>query len=84
MSDRLVDFILKDIDKDMFLQKQYERLLVEYTRSLFGITESVFDDRYRSLLRYADLLSISELEMHNNLAQQIVILLGQLFPMKKR
>lgn len=79
MSDRLVDFILKDIDKDTFLQAQYERLLVEYTRSLFGMTDSVFDNGYRSLLRYADLLSISELEVHNNLAQQIVILMGQLF-----
>lgn len=80
MSDRLVDYILKDIDEDTFLQAQYERLLVEYTRSLFGATDTVFDDRYRSLLRYADLLSISELEVHNNLAQQIAILLGQLFP----
>lgn len=80
MSNSLVDFILRDIDKDTFLQAQHERLLVEYTRSLFGMIDSVFDDRYRSLLRYADLLSISELEVHNNLAQQIVILLGQLFP----
>lgn len=53
---------------------------MEYTRSLFNVTDSVFDDGYRSLLRYADLLSISELEIHNNLAQQIIILLGQLFP----
>ena len=30
MSNRLVDFILKDIDRDSFLQVQYERLLVEY------------------------------------------------------
>ena len=80
MADRLVDLILKDIDKDKLLQIQYERLLVEYTQSLFGVTDFVFDDGYRSLLRYADLLSISELEVHNNLAQQIIILLGQLFP----
>lgn len=80
MADRLVDLILKNIDKDKLLQVQYERLLVEYTRSLFSVTDSVFDDGYRSLLRYADLLSISELEIHNNLAQQIIILLGQLFP----
>ena len=80
MTDRLVDLILKNIDKDNLLQVQYERLLVEYTRYLFGVTDSVFDDGYRSLLRYADLLSISELEVHNNLAQQIIILLGQLFP----
>lgn len=80
MADRLVDLILKNIDKDKLLQVQYERLLVEYTRSLFNVTDSVFDDGYRSLLRYADLLSISELEIHNNLAQQIIILLGQLFP----
>lgn len=80
MTDRLVDLILKNIDKDKLLQVQYERLLVEYTRYLFGVTDSVFDDGYRSLLRYADLLSISELEVHNNLAQQIIILLGQLFP----
>ena len=75
-----MDFILKDIDRDSFLQVQYERLLVEYTRSLFGTIDTVFDDRYRSLLCYADLLSISELEVHNNLAQQIVILLSRLFP----
>lgn len=68
----------KDIDRDSFLQVQYERLLVEYTRSLFGTIDTVFDDRYRSLLCYADLLSISELEVHNNLAQQIVILLSRL------
>lgn len=35
MADRLVDLILKNIDKDKLLQVQYERLLVEYTRSLF-------------------------------------------------
>ena len=68
MADRLVNLILKNIDKDKLLQVQYERLLVEYTRSLFSVTDSVFDDGYRSLLRYADLLSISELEIHNNLA----------------
>jgi len=31
MADRLVDLILKNIDKDKLLQVQYERLLVEYT-----------------------------------------------------
>ena len=29
MADRLVDLILKNIDKDKLLQVQYERLLVE-------------------------------------------------------
>lgn len=80
MANLLADFILKDIDKDTFLQSQYERLLVEYTRSLFGLLDTTFDDRYRSLLCYADLLSISESEIYNNLAQQIVILMSQLFP----
>ena len=80
MTNTLADLILKDIDKDSYLQSQYERLLVEYTRSLFGLLDTTFDDGYRTLLCYADLLSISELEAHNNLAQQIVILLSQLFP----
>ena len=80
MANILANLILKDIDKDTFLQAQYERLLVEYTRSLFGLLDTTFDDKYRSLLCYADLLSLSELEVHNNLAQQIVILMSQLFP----
>lgn len=79
MPDKLADFILKDISGDTFLQAQYERLLVDYVRSRFGVAQTTFDDNYRSLLRYADLLSISDAEAHNNLAQQIVILLGELF-----
>lgn len=80
MPDKLANLIFKDMSSDIFLQTQYERLLVDYVRSQFGVVQTTFDDNYRSLLRYADLLSISDSEVYNNLAQQIVILLGELFP----
>lgn len=80
MPDELGNYVFKDMSSDTFLQTQYERLLVDYVRSRFGVVHTTFDDNYRSLLRYADLLSISDSEVYNNLAQQIVILLGKLFP----
>ena len=73
-------YLLHDIDYDEFLQRKYEELLAVYTKSLFFNINIDYDDEYKKLLRYADMLSLSDKEKHQNLAQQIVILLANLFP----
>lgn len=76
----LLYYLLQDIDSDEFLQRKYKNLLVAYTKSLFFNTKEEYDNEYRILLRYADMLSLSDKETHQNLAQQIVVLLANLFP----
>ena len=73
-------YLLNGIEKDSFLQRKYGELLVAYAKSLFEKKEESYDDEYKKILRYADLLSLSSEENHQNLAQQIVILLSSLFP----
>ncbi len=79
MNEPLSNFLFKDILQDKTLGCLYKRLIVDYTKSLFGHLNNVFDSNYKKLLRFADLLSLSEEETHQNLAQQIVIILSQLF-----
>lgn len=73
-------YLLNEIEQDVFLQKKYSELLLAYAGSLFGNNSAIYDDEYKVLLRYADMLSLSREEKHQNLAQQIVILLSKLFP----
>lgn len=73
-------YLLQDIDSDEFLQRKYNELLEVYTKSLFFNNKKKYDNEYRRLLRYADILSLSDQEKHQNLAQQIAILLANLFP----
>ena len=75
----LSDFLFGDILKDELLGFLYERLVVDYTNSLFKKETTAFDTDCEKLLRYADLLSLSEYEAHQNIAQQIVIMLSSLF-----
>lgn len=79
MNEPLSKFLLKDILQDKTLGTLYEQLTIDHTKSLFGQQDQLFDNDYEKLLRYADLLSLSEEEAHQNLAQQIVIMLSQLF-----
>jgi len=79
MREPLSNFLFKDILQDKTLGALYEQLAINYTKSLFGKQEKPFDNDCEKLLRYADLLSLSEEEAHQNLAQQIVIMLSQLF-----
>lgn len=73
-------YLLDDIDGDAFLQQKYKELLISYSNSLFNVNNAEYNDEYRMLLRYADILSLSDKERHQNIAQQIVILLASLFP----
>ena len=76
----LSEFLYKDILQDSLLHEQYKRLLTAYTNLILGARTEVLDDGFISLLRYADLLSNSNDERHQNFAQQIVILMEQIFP----
>ena len=81
MSEPLSTFLFKNITQDEVLRSSYEHLVIDYTKSLFDEKYlCAFSEGYDVLLRYADLLSLSEIEEHQNLSQQIVILLANLFP----
>ncbi|MDE7216222.1 MAG: DEAD/DEAH box helicase family protein, partial [Clostridia bacterium] len=76
-------YLLDNIEKDEFLQRKYKELLIAYSKSLFSEYSENYTDEYRKLLRYAEMLSLAEKEKHQNIAQQIVILLDSLFPDEK-
>lgn len=76
-------YLLDKIDSDEFLKRKYEELLIAYSKSLFFNNSERYTDEYKKLLRYADMLSLSDKEKHQNIAQQIVILLASLFPNEK-
>ena len=78
--DKLSNLILKNILDDHELRKAYGNLLADYTKLLLANEHFQFGDEHRLLLNYADLLSLSNEEKHNNIAQQIVIILSQVFP----
>lgn len=76
-------YLFDNMENDEFLQRKYKELLITYSKSLFSEHSEKYTDEYRKLLRYAELLSLSEKEKHQNIAQQIVILLDSLFPDEK-
>ncbi|MBQ6182450.1 MAG: DEAD/DEAH box helicase [Clostridia bacterium] len=78
--DKFANLVFKDILSDPELRNSYENLLRNYAKSLIVNEKLDFKDEYRVLLNYADLLSLSKEEGHNNIAQQIVIILSQIFP----
>lgn len=80
MDNSLSSFIYTNITNDSVLQEKYNNLLVDYANSLFCKTDLVFNADYQILLNYADLLSLSANQAHQNIAQQIVILVSHLFP----
>ena len=79
MGNSFSNFVFKNITDDEEFNYNYNRLLVDYSTFLFCKSITEFDNGYRILLRYADLLSLSKEEVHQNLAQQIAILMSQLF-----
>lgn len=80
MDNSLSFYLLNDIEHDGFLCQQYERLLSDYIDCIIYKKTLSYDNAYQSMLRYAEILSLSDVEVHQNLAQQIVILLSALFP----
>lgn len=83
MAKQLADFIFDNIEKDEFFQSQYKKLILNYANSIFLDVQIEYSDEYRSLLRYADMMSLSEKEIYQNISQQIAILLSSLFPNNK-
>ena len=80
MADKLSKFIFKDITSDPVLVSGYSDLLYDYAQFLIGQPTHVYSEAYQRLLAYSDVLSLSEDEVHQNLSQQIVILMSILFP----
>ena len=80
MADKLSNFLLKDITSDPTLLSGYSTLLYDYAQFLIGQPSVSYSEEYQRLLVYSDLLSLSEDEVHQNLSQQIVILMSILFP----
>ena len=83
MAERLSDYLLSNIENDTFFCKQLKVLLIDYAKSIMWGTSSNYTNEYRSLIRYADMLSLSSEEKHHNISQQIVILMSVLFPDEK-
>lgn len=80
MAKPLAEFLFCDIDKDCFLNSQFQNLLIDYANFVILGNSTSYSNEYKSLLRYADMLSLSQNEKHQNISQQIVILLSYLFP----
>lgn len=80
MVNTLASFVFADITNDSALQEKYNNLLMAYANSLFRKINLPFDDDCEVLLNFADLLSLSIDQTHQNVAQQIVILMSHLFP----
>lgn len=80
MDKTLAEYLFPDIENDQFLNSQFQELLIDYAKSIVIGKRTEYTNEYKSLLRYADVLSLSIYEKHQNISQQIVILLSHLFP----
>ncbi len=82
----LGEYIYSDIEKNTYLISLYTNLIKKYAIKVFNITE-MEDEIFiniKDLLRFADILSKSTNDLkkqkHNNIAQNIVVLLKELYP----
>ena len=80
MANNFASFLYKNILQEQSFQELFNKLLLNYTIKLINKNTDEYDTKYNKLLRYADILSLSEFEEHQNIAQQIVIILSQIFP----
>ena len=80
MANNFASFLYKNILQEQSFQELFNELLLNYTIKLINKNTDEYDTKYNKLLRYADILSLSEFEEHQNIAQQIVIILSQIFP----
>lgn len=80
----LGEYIYRDIEKDTYLISLYTELLKTYTSNLFNLNNKYNVININDLLRFSDLLSkstnVSKKQIHNNIAQNIVVLLNNIFP----
>lgn len=88
MEEEIVNFgqyIYKDIEKNEYFKMLYQKLITSYIAKLCNIKEFEVEINKDALLRFADLLSksnIDNMEMrafHKNIAQTIVVLLKKLY-----
>ena len=80
MANNFASFLYKNILQEQSFQELFNELLLNYAIKLINKNTDEYDTKYNKLLRYADILSLSEFEEHQNIAQQIVIILSQIFP----
>lgn len=80
MANNFANFLYKNIFQEQSFQDLFNSLLIKYTEKLLNNNLEDYDPKYNKLLRYADILSLSENEEFQNIAQQIVIVLSQIFP----
>lgn len=82
----LGEYIYSDIEKNTYLISLYTNLIKKYAINIFKITdiEGEVYINISDLLRFADILSKSTNDLkkqkHNNIAQNIVVLLKELYP----
>ena len=82
----LGEYIYSDIEKNTYLISLYTNLIKKYAINIFKITdiEGEVSINVSDLLRFADILSKSTNDLkkqkHNNIAQNIVVLLKELYP----
>jgi len=82
----LKKYIYSDIEKNTYLISLYTNLIKRYALTIFNITDMKNESciNIKDLLRFADILSKSTNDLkrqkHNNIAQNIVVLLNKLYP----
>ncbi|MBC8743234.1 DEAD/DEAH box helicase [Lactobacillus sp. Marseille-P7033] len=73
-----------DITSNKYLKVLFSKLLNEYSNKLFGEKYRIEPSAKRDLMRFADLLAhsrmLKESNYHQSLSQQIIFMLGYLFP----
>jgi len=81
MANTFASYLYKNILNKEHFQILFNELLTKYIETLVNNdNEEEYDRKYNTLLRYADILSLSKDEEQQNLAQQIAITLSQIYP----
>lgn len=74
------EFLYENILQEQDFQNLFNELLLSYATMLIDKSSTSYNEKYNKLLRYADILSLSNKEEYHNIAQQIVIILSQVLP----
>lgn len=77
-------WLYQDLENNIYLNKLYNRLIIEYTNSLLGKEYSLKNKEIYHLLRFADVLSksndLTKASFHKNIAQNIVCIINKIYP----
>lgn len=69
MAKQFCEFLYKNVLQGQEFQILFNELLKLYTIRLIDKSLKEYDEKYNKLLRYADILSLSGIEEHQNIAQ---------------